>query len=76
MKKGVVDFEDLAEKLEVRKAIEKKGANDDHVKMTIYVESAIAKSFRALVTQRGQQKRYVNEALRDFVQKKAKELGM
>ena len=44
--------------------------------MTIYVEENLAKSFNALITKRGQQKQFINQAIRDFVQKKAKELGM
>ena len=73
---GAPDFEDLAKKLEERKAQEAKGENEGHVKMTIYVEEKLARSFNALITKRGQQKEFVNQALRDFVQKKAKELGL
>lgn len=73
---GTPDFEDLAKKLEERKAQEAKGENEGHVKMTIYVEENLARSFNALITKRGQQKEFVNQALRDFVQKKAKELGL
>ena len=70
------DFSDLATKLEARKAQEARGENEGHVKMTIYVEENLARSFNALITRRGQQKEFVNQAMRDFVQKKARELGM
>lgn len=73
---GSTDFTDLAAKLEERKALEAKGENEGFVKMTIYVEESLARSFNALITKRGQQKEFVNQALRDFVQKKAKELGL
>lgn len=73
---GEPDFAELAEKLEKRKAEEAKGENDDHVKMTIYVEKNLADSFNALITRRGQQKEFVNTALRDFVLKKTRELGI
>ena len=73
---GEPDFAELAKKLEERKAMEAKGENEGHVKMTIYVEENLAKSFNALITKRGQQKQFINQAIRDFVQKKAKELGM
>ena len=73
---GDPDFAELAKKLEERKAMEAKGENEGHVKMTIYVEENLAKSFNALITKRGQQKQFINQAIRDFVQKKAKELGM
>ena len=73
---GEPDFAELAEKLEMRKAQEAKGENEGYVKMTIYVEENLAKSFNALITKRGQQKQFVNQALRDFVQKKVKELGL
>ena len=73
---GEPDFAELAKKLEERKAQEAKGENEGYVKMTIYVEESLAKSFNALITKRGQQKQFVNQALRDFVQKMAKELGL
>ena len=73
---GEPDFAELAKKLEERKAQEAKGENEGYVKMTIYVEEKLAKSFNALITKRGQQKQFVNQALREFVQKKAKELGL
>lgn len=73
---GSPDFTDLAAKLEERKAMEAKGENEGFVKMTIYVEESLARSFNALITKRGQQKEFVNQALKDFVQKKAKELGL
>ena len=73
---GAPNFSDLAKKLEARKAQEAKGENEGHVKMTIYVREDIARSFNALVTKRGQQKAFVNQALSDFIQKKSKELGL
>ena len=73
---GDPDFSELAKKLEERKAQEAKGENDDHVKMTIYVREDIARSFNALITKRGQQKEFVNQALQDFVIKKTRELGL
>lgn len=73
---GSPDFSDLAKKLEERKAQESKGENEGHVKMTIYVRDDIARSFNALITKRGQQKAFVNQALSDFIQKKSRELGI
>lgn len=73
---GAPDFSAIAEKLEERKAQEAKGENEGHVKMTIYVREDIARSFNALVTKRGQQKAFVNQALSDFIQKKSRELGL
>lgn len=73
---GEPDFNAIAEKLEERKKTEAKGENDNHVKLTIYVEESLARSFNALITKRGQQKEFINEAIRDFVQKKIKELGL
>lgn len=73
---GEPDFSELAKKLEERKAQEAKGENDNHVKMTIYVRQDIADSFNALITKRGQQKEFVNQALSDFILKKTKELGL
>ena len=73
---GEPDFAELAKKLAERQATESKGENTDHVKMTIYVKQDIADAFNALITKRGQQKEFVNQALADFIQKKARELGL
>ena len=73
---GEPDFAEIARKLEERKAQEAKGENEGYVKMTIYVEEKLAQSFNALITKRGQQKEFVNIAIKDFVQKKVKELGI
>lgn len=73
---GEPDFTEIAKKLEARKAKEHKGENEGHVKLTIYVRQDIYDSFNALVTKRGQQKQFVNQALSDFVQKKVRELGI
>ena len=73
---GEPDFAELARKLQERQEEEKVGENFSHVKMTIYVQSDVAAAFNALITKRGQQKEFVNQALRDFIKKKAKELGL
>lgn len=73
---GEPDFAELAKKLEERKALEAKGENEDHVKLTIYIRRDIADGFNALITKRGQQKAFANEAFADFILKKSKELGL
>lgn len=73
---GKPDFTAIAKKLEERKAQEAKGENDGYVKMTIYIREDIAASFNALITKRGQQKAFANEAFSDFVAKKIRELGL
>ena len=73
---GSPDFSEIAQKLEEIKAQTAKGENEGHVKMTIYVREDIARSFNALITKRGQQKAFVNQALSDFIQKKSIELGL
>ena len=73
---GEPDFTEIARKLEERKALEAKGENENHVKLTIYVRQDIYDAFNALITKRGQQKQFVNQALQDFVQKKIRELGL
>ena len=70
------DFAKIAEMLEARKQEEAKGENDNHIKDTIYVEETIYRSFNALCVRRGDKKKFVNEALSDFVKKKVKELGI
>lgn len=73
---GEPDFGELARKLEERKAQEAKGANHNHVKMTMYIRKDIHDAFVALITERGQQKEFTNQALSDFIQKKARELNL
>lgn len=73
---GKPDFAELAKKLEERKAKEAKGENENHVKLTIYIRKDIADGFNALITKRGQQKAFANEAFADFIIKKSKELGL
>lgn len=73
---GEPDFTEIAKKLQERKERTAKGENENHVKMTIYVRQDIADSFNALITKRGQQKEFANQALADFVVKKSRELGL
>lgn len=73
---GKPDFSEIAKKLEERKAQEAKGENEGYVKLTIYIREDIAASFNALITKRGQQKAFANEAFADFVAKKVRELGL
>ena len=73
---GAPDFTEIAKKLEERKAQEAKGENEGFVKMTIYIREDIANSFNALITKRGQQKEFANQAFSDFIAKKARELGL
>ena len=73
---GSPDFTEIAKKLEERKAQEAKGENEGYVKMTIYIREDIADSFNALITKRGQQKLFANEAFSDFILKKSRELGL
>lgn len=73
---GEPNFSEIAKQLEQRQAEEKKGENDGYVKMTIYIREDIAAGFNALITKRGQQKEFANQAFSDFVLKKSKELGI
>lgn len=73
---GEPDFTEIAKKLEARKAQEAKGENEGYVKLTIYIREDIAASFNALITKRGQQKAFANEAFSDFVAKKIREIGL
>ena len=73
---GEPNFAEIAEKLEQRKEQQPKGQNAGYVKDTIYIREDIFRSFNALCTERGDKKKFVNQALADFVQKKALELGL
>ncbi len=73
---GEPDFAEIARKLTERQAQEAKGENEGYVKMTIYIREDIAAGFNALITKRGQQKEFANQAFADFIQKKARELNI
>lgn len=73
---GEPDFSELARKLAERQATEAKGENYNHVKMTMYIRKDIYDAFNALITKRGQQKEFTNQALAEFVQRKARELNL
>lgn len=68
------DFAKIAAELQNRHARMKRSPNEGHVKDTIYIQKDILESFNALCLQRGDKKKYVNQALADFVLKKHKEL--
>lgn len=68
------DFAQIAADLQKYHEEEKHSPNDGHVKDTIYIQEDIAKSFNALCIKRGDKKKFVNQALADFVLKKHKEL--
>ena len=73
---GEPDFTAIAQKLKERKAKESKGENQGYTKMTIYIRDDIFESFNALITKRGQQKEFANQAFSDFVAKKIRELNL
>ncbi len=68
------DFAKIASELKERHEKEKRSLNDGYVKDTIYIEENLYKAFNALCTERGMKKTFVNEAIKDFVLKKHKEL--
>ena len=73
---GQPDFSSLVNKLENWNEKEAKGENVDYVKMTIYIQKDIAKGFNALCVRRGDQKKHANQALAEYVARKARELGL
>ena len=73
---GEPDFAEIAEKLKERKDGEKVSVMAGAVKYTIYIDEDVATAFDALCVKRGDQRRYANEALKDFVLKKTRELGI
>lgn len=73
---GEPDFSEIAQKLKERNSDGKESVMAGAVKYTIYIDKDIAEAFAALCMKRGDQRRYANEALADFVKKKARELGI
>lgn len=73
------NFEELAQKLKERQRAERDPALSDpnkYVKYTIYVEKPVAEAFQALCLKRGDQRKHANQAIKEFVEKKARELGL
>lgn len=73
---GEPDLKEMARKLQERHAKEARSVNTNTIKDTLYIDEDIYTAFNALCLQRGDKKRYVNQALKDFVLKKTKELGI
>ena len=69
-----VDMKAIAEALQEQRE-EQPGLNDGYRKDTLYIQEDIYNAFNALCVNRGDKKKFVNEALEDFVLKKYKELG-
>lgn len=70
------DFAKIAEDLQKRHAEEARSLNDpeEFVKDTIYIQKDIYTAFNSLCLQRGDKKKFINEALAMYVQKRYKEL--
>ena len=69
------DFSKIAEELSRRLADDKKNsANDRHIKDTIYIEEDLYHAFSALCVNRGDKKKHINAALKDYVLKKYREI--
>ena len=73
---GEPDFAEIAQKLKDRNDGGKTSVMAGAVKYTIYIDENVATAFDALCVKRGDQRRYANEALKDFVLKKTRELGI
>lgn len=70
------DLKAIAQELKERKEKEPDSINDPdlYIKDTIYIEKDVYEAFNALCLKRGDKKQFTNEALRDYVKKKYKEL--
>lgn len=70
------DLKAIAQELKERKEKEPDSINDPnlYVKDTIYIEKDVYEAFNALCLKRGDKKQFTNEALKDYVKKKYKEL--
>lgn len=69
-----IDMAAIAEALQQQRTEEPVGANDGYTKDTLYIENDLFRAFNALCVKRGDKKRFANEAIRDFVLKKFREL--
>lgn len=70
------DMKAIAEELQKKFSSEEPvSANSGYTKDTLYIEDNLYQAFNALCVNRGDKKKFTNEALRDFVLKKYKQLG-
>lgn len=72
---GTPDYEAIADFMEARHSEQAKGENYKHVKETIYIREDLSRAFNALCVEHGDKKRYVNQAIADFIAKKYRELN-
>ena len=75
----ITNFDEITKKLKERQKNEKAPLLENaekYTKYTIYVEKPVAEAFQALCLKRGDQRRYANQAIKEFVEKKVKELGL
>lgn len=69
-----IDMAAIAEQLQQQRSEEPVSANDGYTKDTLYIENDLFRAFNALCVKRGDKKKFVNEAIRDFVLKKYREM--
>lgn len=69
-----IDMAAIAEQLQKQRTEEPVSANDGYTKDTLYIENDLFRAFNALCVKRGDKKKFANEAIRDFVLKKYREL--
>lgn len=73
-KDEVSQMAQIAEALKKQKEQEQSSLNENYVKDTIYIQQDIHAAFNALCIKQGDKKKYANEAFRDFVMKKYKQM--
>ena len=73
---GEPDFKELAQRLSARNQKERVLKRDTTEKITFYIDQDVIAAFYALCTEHGDKTRYINQALRDFIKKKARELDV
>lgn len=69
-----IDMAAIAEHLQQQRTGEPISANDGYTKDTLYIENDLFRAFNALCVKRGDKKKFANEAIRDFVLKKYREM--
>lgn len=69
-----IDMAAIAEELQQQRTEEPVSANDGYTKDTLYIENDLFRAFNALCVKRGDKKKFANEAIRDFVLKKYREM--
>lgn len=75
-KQEETDLSEIVLKMKEAQHEQRTSLNDGYVRMTVYVRDDIMAGMKSLCPRQGQLKQRVNEALEEYIVKKAREMGV